>query len=107
MRGLLFAIAMLATTVQGFTLGKVEPVRGPFCLTEGDAILIAKADITGGFDAAAKKFNELDGCDVGQAMVKPLRVVFSGKTERGTTVTVLEIEANVEGQKYIVYLITE
>ena len=98
MRGFLFALCVLCPSISWgqVALGKDQPVRAPLCMTKEDAIKIAKADVEQGIEVAIKLFNEAQECDIFQGVVKPLRVVYSGPTARGTTLRVLEVEISLE-----------
>ena len=88
----------LATQLHARTelvIGKVQGVRAPFCTTQADAEAIARADSEEGIPKAREVLATKDDCAPGTAVVYPKRVTYSGKTERGTTVRVIEVEVQM------------
>ena len=75
-------------------MGKDQGVRAPFCTQQADAEAIARADSEEGI-VKARAVMESKECGIGQTVVHPLRVTFSGKTDRGTTVRVVEVEVEM------------
>ena len=101
----------LATQLHAKTelvIGKVQGVRAPFCTTQADAEAIARADSEQGIEKAREVLAAKDDCAPGIAVVHPLRVTYSGKTERGSTVRVVEVEVRMnDDTRETVYLITD
>lgn len=101
-----YAIAHAQTTM--LVMGKEQYVRAPMCLTKEDMITVAQADVEGGPPAAIKVFNENPNCDVGDGVVLPVSVVFSGPTKRGATVRVIEIRVDQgDGTKATYYMMVD
>jgi hypothetical protein len=89
-------------------IGEVQGVRAPFCTTQSDAEAIARADSEQGIPKAREVFAALDDCATGTAVVYPRRVTYSGKTERGSTVRVVEVEVKMaDDTRETFYIITD
>ena len=76
-------------------LGKEQGVRAAFCMVQADAEAIAQADHDGGIPQARAAMAARD-CAAGAAYVYAKRITYSAKTDRGSTVRVIEVEMELD-----------
>ena len=75
-------------------IGKVQGVRAAFCTLQADAEATARADSEEGIPKAREVMVARE-CGLGTAVVHPIRVTYSARTERGSTVRVIEVEVEM------------
>lgn len=105
----LVALTLWSTNLKAqVKLYQKAAINAPACLTQEEAVQMAKADMEGGPQKAMEVFQKLDGCGWVQAQIVPKKVVFSGPTARGKTVRVLESEMTLgDGSTLIFYILVD
>ena len=102
-----FGFAAHARADNHLVFGKEQGVRAAFCTQQSDAEAIARADSEEGIPKAREVMAARE-CGIGTAYVQPVRITYSGKTERGATVRVIEVEIEmIDNSKHKFYMVAD